>query len=38
MTLVLDHVGLSVGDTSVITDVSLTLDKGTMNILLGPTL
>ena len=38
MTLVLDQIGLSVGDTPVITDVSLTLDKGTMNILLGPTL
>ncbi len=38
MTLVLDHIGLSVGDMPVITDVSLTLDKGTMNILLGPTL
>ncbi len=38
MTLVLDHVGLSVGETPVITDVCLTLDKGTMNILLGPTL
>ena len=38
MTLVLDHIGLSVGDMPVIADVSLTLDKGTMNILLGPTL
>ena len=38
MTFVLDHIGLSTGDMPVITDVSLTLEKGTMNILLGPTL
>ncbi len=38
MTFVLDHIGLSAGETPVITDVSLTLEKGTMNILLGPTL
>ncbi len=38
MTLVLDHIGLSVGDMPVITDVSLSFEKGTMNVLLGPTL
>ncbi len=38
MTLVLDHIELSVGDTPVITDVSLAFEKGTMNVLLGPTL
>ena len=38
MTFVLDHIGLSAGDMPVITDVSLSFEKGTMNILLGPTL
>jgi glycerol transport system ATP-binding protein len=38
VTFVLDHIGLSAGETPVITDVSLALEKGTMNILLGPTL
>jgi glycerol transport system ATP-binding protein len=38
VTFVLDKIGLSVGETSVISDVSLTLDSGTMHILLGPTL
>ena len=39
VTLVLDHIGLSVGDMPVITDVSLSFEKGgTMNVLLDPTL
>ena len=38
MTFVLDHIGLSVGEEAVIDDVSLTLEQGTMNVLLGPTL
>ena len=38
MTFVLDHIGLSAGVTPVISDVSLTLEAGTMNVLLGPTL
>jgi glycerol transport system ATP-binding protein len=36
--LVLDGIGLSVGDRAMISDVSLTLEQGTMNVLLGPTL
>jgi glycerol transport system ATP-binding protein len=35
---VLDRIGLSVGETTVISDVSLTFEQGTMNVLLGPTL
>jgi glycerol transport system ATP-binding protein len=38
VTFVLDHIGLSVGEETMIDDVSLTLQRGTMNILLGPTL
>jgi glycerol transport system ATP-binding protein len=38
MSLVLDHVGLTVGQEVVIDDVSLTFERGTMNVLLGPTL
>ncbi len=38
MTLVLDHIGLSIGEEVMIDDVSLTLKRGTMNVLLGPTL
>jgi glycerol transport system ATP-binding protein len=38
VTFVLDHIGLSVGEEAMIDDVSLTLEPGTMNILLGPTL
>jgi glycerol transport system ATP-binding protein len=38
VTFVLDHIGLSVGEEVMIDDVSLTLQEGTMNILLGPTL
>ncbi len=38
MSLVLDHVGLDVGAERVIADVSLELQAGTMNVLLGPTL
>ena len=38
MTFVLDHIGLSVGEEVMIDDVSLTLEQGTMNVLLGPTL
>jgi len=38
VTLVLESIGLVVDEEIVIDDESLTLDKGTMNILLGPTL
>jgi glycerol transport system ATP-binding protein len=38
VTFVLEHIGLSLGEEVVIDDVSLTLDRGTMNVLLGPTL
>ncbi len=38
MSLVLERIGLRVGEASVIDDVSLTLERGTMNVLLGPTL
>jgi len=38
VTFVLDHIGLSVGAAAMIDDVSLTLEQGSMNILLGPTL
>ena len=38
MSLVLDRVGLQIGADPIITDVSLTFEPGTMNILLGPTL
>ena len=38
LSFVLDRIGLSVGDEVVIDDVSLTLERGTMNVLLGPTL
>jgi glycerol transport system ATP-binding protein len=38
VTFVLDHIGLSEGEKPLISDVSLSLDRGTMNILLGPTL
>jgi glycerol transport system ATP-binding protein len=38
VSLVLDHIGLRIGADPIITDVSLTLERGTMNVLLGPTL
>ncbi|HEY5301679.1 MAG TPA: ABC transporter ATP-binding protein [Acetobacteraceae bacterium] len=38
MSLALDHVSLSVGEAALIGDVTLTLERGTMNVLLGPTL
>ena len=38
MTLVLENISLSVGEETVIDDVSLTLDHGSMNVLLGPIL
>ncbi len=38
MTFVLENISLSVGQESVIADVSLTLEQGSMNVLLGPTL
>ncbi|WP_428390331.1 ABC transporter ATP-binding protein [Lichenicoccus sp.] len=38
MSLVLDRVGLRLGEDIHIDDVSLTFERGTMNILLGPTL
>ncbi len=38
MSFVLDHVGLRVGEDALVSDVSLTLDPGAMNVLLGPTL
>ena len=38
MSLVLDHVGLRAGADPVIEDVSLELERGSMNVLLGPTL
>ena len=38
MSLVLDHIDLTIAAVPVIQDVSLTLERGTMNVLLGPTL
>ncbi len=38
MSLVLDRVGLTVGRDVIIDDVSLGFERGTMNVLLGPTL
>lgn len=38
MSLVLENVGYSVGDTAFISDVSLSLEPGSMSVLLGPTL
>jgi glycerol transport system ATP-binding protein len=38
MSLVLDHIGLKHGQETIIDAVSLTLERGTMNVLLGPTL
>jgi glycerol transport system ATP-binding protein len=38
MSLVLEHIGLKSGADMIIDDVSLTLQRGTMNVLLGPTL
>ena len=38
MSLVLDSIGYRVGDQHYIGDVSLTLEPGSMNVLLGPTL
>ena len=38
MTFVLDNISLSVGEETVIDDVSLTLEQGSMSVLLGPTL
>jgi glycerol transport system ATP-binding protein len=38
LSLLLDHVGLKLGQDVIIDDVSLTFERGTMNVLLGPTL
>ena len=38
MSLVLDGIGLKRGDETLIADASLTLEAGSMNVLLGPTL
>jgi glycerol transport system ATP-binding protein len=38
VTFVLENISLSVGQETVIDDVSLTLDQGSMSVLLGPTL
>ncbi|HEX4766751.1 MAG TPA: ABC transporter ATP-binding protein [Lichenihabitans sp.] len=38
MSLVLDHIGYRRGDEALIADVSLELARGSMNVLLGPTL
>jgi glycerol transport system ATP-binding protein len=38
MSLALDNIGLKFGPETVIGDVSLTLERGKMNVLLGPTL
>ena len=38
MSLVLDHITLTIGADQIIHDVSLELPRGTMNVLLGPTL
>ena len=38
MSFVLDHVGYKVGEDSFIDDVTLRLEPGSMNVLLGPTL
>lgn len=38
MRLVLENIGLTVGDTMLVSDVSLALEQGTMNVLPGPTL
>ncbi len=38
MTFVLDHIALSAGGEIMIADTSLTLEQGSMNVLLGPTL
>ena len=38
MSLVLDGIGLKRGDDTLIADASLTLEAGSMNVLLGPTL
>ena len=38
MTFALDHIGLEIGGASIIADVCLTLEPGSLNVLLGPTL
>ena len=38
MTLVLDHISLTDAGVAVISDVSVSLEQGTLNVLLGPTL
>jgi len=38
VTFVLDHIGLEIGGLRVIDDVCLTLEPGSLNVLLGPTL
>ena len=38
VTFVLDNISAVVGEEVIIGDVSLTLERGTMNVLLGPTL
>ncbi|HEX2940561.1 MAG TPA: ATP-binding cassette domain-containing protein, partial [Rhodopila sp.] len=38
MSLLLERIGLNVGAQALIRDVSLLLERGTMNVLLGPTL
>jgi glycerol transport system ATP-binding protein len=38
LSFVLDHITFTVGEETVIGDVSMSLERGTMNVLLGPTL
>ena len=38
MTFALEHIGLTVGGVPVITDVNLSFEPGSLNVLLGPTL
>jgi glycerol transport system ATP-binding protein len=38
VTFVLENISLSVGQETLIDDVSLTLDQGSMSVFLGPTL
>ena len=38
MSVILEQVGLRVGNEVVIDDVGLAFERGTMNVLLGPTL
>ncbi|MGI3778594.1 MAG: ATP-binding cassette domain-containing protein, partial [Janthinobacterium lividum] len=38
MSLALESVGVRQGDATILHDISLTLERGTINVLLGPTL